>query len=166
MLSTIKSTDGKGQRTPRTTDVYQEKNGVRGAVYCSCGAVFRNKRWYTGDRGAKPQGGQGHVCPACRRIADRNPAGIVSLSGSYFAAHAIEIDNLIKNTAQSVVAKNPLGRIMDINREGESTIITTTDVKLAQKIGRDVFKSHGGELHFKWSNAEDFVRVILNRQLQ
>lgn len=163
MATTIRRTEEKGQRTPRTLDAYQEKGGVRGAAYCGCGAVFSNKRWHSGESGALPGGGAALVCPACRRIADRNPAGYVSLSGGFFMAHKELIDNLISNTAQVAVTKNPLGRIMDISSEKDGVTITTTDVKLAEKIGREIFKSHGGELHFIWSHAENPVRVTWSR---
>ncbi|HEY5522996.1 MAG TPA: BCAM0308 family protein [Desulfuromonadaceae bacterium] len=163
MVTTIRKTEEKGQRTPRSLDAYRSKDGVSGAVYCQCGAVFSNKRWHFAERGVSPHGEQHVVCPACRRIADGNPAGIITLKGSFFAAHEAEIDNLIKNTSESAVMKNPLGRIMDINREEEGVTITTTDVKLAQKIGREVFKSHGGDLQFTWSHAVGPVRISWSR---
>lgn len=163
MVTVSRRTGEKGQRTPRSLDAYQEKGGVSGASYCSCGAVFRNKRW-SHEEGA-PDRHEEHelVCPACRRISDRNPAGIVSLSGDFFAAHESEIHNLINNTAQGAVMKNPLGRVMDMQMEKDGVTITTTDVKLAQKIGREVFKAHGGQLQFVWSHAEAPVRVTWSR---
>ncbi len=163
MDMSIRKTEEKGQRTPRSLDVYRSKDGVSGAVYCACGAVFSNKRWQSQGRGATAHGEQRVVCPACRRVADHNPAGIVTLKGSFFAAHGEEIDNLIRNTVEAAVMKNPLGRIMDIRREQEGVTITTTDVKLAQKIGREVFKSHGGDLQFTWSRAVGPVRISWSR---
>jgi len=163
MATTIRKTEEKGQRTPRSLDVYRSKDGVSGAVYCQCGAVFSNKRWHLTEQGTIPSGEQRVVCPACRRIADRNPAGIVTLKGSFFAAHGAEIDNLIRNTSEAAAMKNPLGRIMEINREKEGVTITTTDVKLAQKIGREVYKSHGGDLQFTWSKAVGPVRISWSR---
>lgn len=160
MATTIKK---KGDRTPRSMDVYKEKGGVEGAERCGCGAVFRNKRWYVEAGGVAATGGRGLVCPACRRIADRNPAGIVSLGGSYLVAHRAEIENLVRNTAASVGMKHPLGRVMEISPEKDGLTITTTDIKLAQKIGREVFKAHGGELHFRWTDDEELVRVNWSR---
>jgi len=159
MVTANRRTGEKGQRTPRSMDVYQEKGGVKGAVYCSCGAVFSNKRWHHTDTGPGQHEGDEIICPACRRIADHNPAGIVILSGDFLAEHESEIHNLINNTAQSAAIKNPLGRVMDISTDRDGITVTTTDVKLAQKIGRDVFKAHGGQLHFIWSHAEAPVRV-------
>lgn len=159
MINKNNRMEEQGQRTPRSLDAYRDKDGVKGAVYCACGAVFRNKRWGLETIGAAQQEGQNIVCPACHRITDQNPAGIISLSGDFYSAHADEIHNLVNNTAQSSAAKNPLGRVMDINKEKGGVTITTTDVKLAQKIGRVVFKAHGGELHYTWSHAGPPVRV-------
>ncbi|MDD2540599.1 MAG: BCAM0308 family protein [Desulfuromonadaceae bacterium] len=163
MVTTMRRTEEKGQRTPRSMDVYQEKGGVKGVAYCACGAEFRNKRWYCGDSGTVQNEGHELVCPACHRIADHNPAGIVSLSGEFLADHESEIHNLINNTAQTSVLRNPLGRVMDICNDTGGITITTTDVKLAQKIGREVFKSYGGQLQYTWTHAESPVRVTWSR---
>jgi NMD protein affecting ribosome stability and mRNA decay len=163
MATSNRRTEEKGQRTPRSLDAYQDKDGVKGTAYCACGAVFRNKRWVQETSGAPRQEGPSIVCPACHRIADQNPAGIISLGGDFYTAHEEEINNLVKNTAQTSAAKNPLGRVMEINKEKGGVTITTTDVKLAQKIGRVVFKAHGGELHYTWSHAGPPVRVTWSR---
>jgi len=159
MVTTIKRTREKGQRTPRSMNTYEEKGGVEGTAYCACGNIFRSKRWYGAERAAVTKGGHGLVCPACRRIADRNPAGIVSLKGSFFADHQAVIENLIRNTVEAAGMKNPLGRIIDFSKETTGIVITTTDAKLARKIGREVFKAHGGDLHFQWKDDDDLVRV-------
>lgn len=163
MATAHRRTEEKGQRTPRSTDAYQEKGGVRGSGYCSCGAVFSDKRWHHEDGGDHRRDGHELVCPACRRIADSNPAGIVSLSGDFLSAHDSEIRNLIAVTTQKAASKNPLGRVMEIFNENGGVTITTTDIKLAQKIGREVYKSHGGQLNYIWSHAEAPVRVTWSR---
>ena len=163
MVTTTRRTKEKGQRTPRSMDSYSEAGGVKGTAQCGCGAIFRDKRWYSGDlKEAVPEGHK-HVCPACRRIADNNPAGVVSLKGGFFASREEEMTNLIRHIELTALKKNPLGRIIETRKEKDGIIITTTDGKLAQKIGRDLYKSHGGELHFLWSQAEDLVRVTWSR---
>ncbi|MDD2900701.1 MAG: BCAM0308 family protein [Desulfuromonadaceae bacterium] len=163
MVNTARRTEEKGQRTPRNLDSYKESGGVKGGGYCGCGATFSSKRWRHGERGELRAGGEELVCPACRRIADHNPAGIVSLSGSYFTEHKAEIENQIKNNVEAEFIKNPLGRIMETVYENNGVTITTTDEKLAEKIGRDVFKSHAGELNITWSDADSPVRVRWSR---
>lgn len=163
MVTTAGRTEEKGKRTPRSLDVYKESGGVKGGGYCGCGAVFSNKRWRHGEQGGLAEGGQVLVCPACRRIADQNPAGIVSLSGSYFKTHKAVIDNQIDNMAQEAVRKNPLGRVMETLSGNDGVTIKTTDAKLAEKIGRDVFKSHAGELSITWNDPGSPVRVSWSR---
>lgn len=163
MATATRRTGEKGQRTPRSLDAYQESDGIKGTSYCECGAEYRNKRWYPGEGPLEHVEGHELVCPACRRINDRNPAGIVTLSGDYRATHEGEINNLITHIAQHALSKSPLGRVMNVCMEKDTVTITTTDVKLAQKIGRDIYKSYGGQLHFLWSHAEDPVRVTWSR---
>ena len=85
----------KGQRNVRSLDVYRPKRGLpEGAMCKGCGIVYHNKRWQT----ESTQGGSKVevVCPACQRMEDHNPAGVVTLSGPYLASHKEEILNAIK----------------------------------------------------------------------
>lgn len=154
----------KGQRANRSSDVYLPKKGGKEAALCGqCGALYRNKRWSVDDaelkKGRKESDLNRVTCPACRRIADKNPAGIVTLSGRYLGEHKDDILNAIRNVETRSRVKNPLGRIMDIVADKGTISVTTTEDKLAQKIGREIFKAHHGELHYRWNHEERFVRV-------
>lgn len=166
MVTTTRRIEEKGQRTPRSKDTYAgERVGHGGSCYCDCGAVFENKRWHYAGKEASVRGGQRLVCPACRRTAERNPAGIVSLSGGFLTVHLPEIDRLLRKMADEALTKNPMNRVMEIRHNGlDGITVTTTQVKLAQKIGREVFKSFGGELQYHWSRGEELVRVQWFRQ--
>ena len=158
----------KGKKAERSTDVYLPKGGSREVVLCSkCGAFYWNKRWSADAadlRTARAEAGTAKVvCPACQRMQDDNPAGVLTLSGEYMLQHENEILNMIKHVEANGRAKNPLARIMEINQENKVLTITTTDAKLAQKLGREVYKAHKGELHFRWSQAESFSRVNWTR---
>lgn len=158
----------KGQRTTRSTDVYLPKGGVKEAALCGkCGALYRNKRWSVDEeelRKAKRGGGLNTVtCPACQRMADGNPAGIVTFSGDYLVQHEEDILNTIRNIETKSRVKNPLGRIMEISQDKNVLTVATTEDKLAQKLGREIYKAHRGELHYRWSHAENFVRVTWSR---
>jgi NMD protein affecting ribosome stability and mRNA decay len=154
----------KGMRTVRSTDVYLPKEGLKEVSYCrKCGIIYQNKRWYMDEAElakvkAIPDSGK-VVCPSCQRMQDNNPGGIVTLSGEYMHQHEVEILDLLKHKESYYRAKNPLGRIMEINQEGNVLTISTTEDKLAQKLGRDVYKAHKGALHYKWNHDESFVRV-------
>jgi NMD protein affecting ribosome stability and mRNA decay len=158
----------KGQRTPRSTDVYKPKGGLKEESYCTkCGAVYRSKRWVLdADELQRLKGTTGVgkvVCPGCLRIKDNNPAGIVTAKGKYFLQHEEEVLNLIKHIEAKSRQKNPLGRIMEISQEKDLLTIATTEEKLAQKLGRELFKAHGGELAYQWSHDQNFVRVNWKR---
>ncbi|AJE02002.1 BCAM0308 family protein [Geobacter pickeringii] len=159
----------KGQRTARSTDVYLPKGGVKEAALCrKCNALYRNKRWSVDEgelKKAKSEEGSLNavVCPACQRMADNNPAGIVTFAGDYLLAHEDDILNTIRNIETKSRVKNPLGRIMEISQDKNVLTVSTTEDKLAQKLGREIYKAHRGELHYRWSHDDNFVRVSWNR---
>ena len=148
----------KGQMSVRNSDVYLPKRGMpEGALCKGCGLVYRNKRWQM--EATRSATSSEVLCPACQRMEDHNPAGIVTLSGPYLAAHKMEILNTIRHEEARSRAKNPIGRIMEIREEPGQITVTTTEDKLAQKLGREVYKSQRGELHYQWSHDQNLVRV-------
>ncbi|BCS53102.1 BCAM0308 family protein [Geobacter sp. SVR] len=162
MVTTTRRIEERGQRTPRSLNPY-DVEGIRGTAFCECGAVFRSKRWYSGDGGAAAPEARRLVCPACRRTADDNPGGILFMRGDFFSKHEDELRGLVQQIGQSITHKNRLSRIMKITSEAGGIAVATTDAKLAQKLGRELFKSHHGELNFKWNDKEEAVRVYWSR---
>ena len=158
----------KGQMAQRSTDVYRQKLSPKETAICSkCGTLYRNKRWLLDEAELSKLRGDTAVttvvCPACQRMEDGNPAGVVTFSGGYLLEHEDDILNTIKRTEARSRAKNPLGRIMEINQEENVLTISTTEDKLAQKLGREVYRAHKGELHYSWSHDLHFVRVNWRR---
>ena len=148
----------KGQKTVRSLDVYRPKRGLPEGASCKgCGIVYHNKRWQT--ESTQGESKVEVLCPACQRMKDHNPAGVVTLSGPYLASHKEEILNTIKQQEAKSREKNPIGRIMEIKEDGERITVTTTEDKLAQKLGREIYKSQKGELHYQWSHDQRMVRV-------
>lgn len=157
-----------GKRATRSTDVYMPSEGREEAVVCSgCGAIFWGKRWFSdGDKAVTIPAGhttRKGVCPACQRIKDGNPAGVVTFSGDYLLQHGDLILNAIRNIEARTRARNPLARIMEISREGGVLTVSTTDERLAERLGKEIYKSHKGKLGFQWSEDESFVRVNWSR---
>jgi len=148
----------RGQMSVRSSDVYLPKRGLPEAAHCKmCGLIYHNKRWQT--ETVRGEISCEVLCPACQRTEDHNPAGVVTLSGPYLASHKTEILNAIKHEEAKSREKNPIARIMEIKEEDGHIIVTTTEDKLAQKLGREVFKSQKGELHYQWSHDQNLVRV-------
>jgi NMD protein affecting ribosome stability and mRNA decay len=146
-----------------TTDPYLPR-GARGqiAVCEGCLSVYRNKRWYaeTALTEAYRAGAAKVVCPACLKIRDDFPGGIVTLRGGYVLAHKRDILKLVKNEEERARGFNPLERVMSIRENGHGGIvISTTNEKLAQRLGRAIKKAFHGEVTYQWSHDNKLARV-------
>lgn len=159
------SVEEKGQRAARNAQAYIQPK--QDALCTSCGALYHNKRWYTDDSELRKAGGDANLlkvkCPACLMIQQGTPAAIVTLSGHYLKKHKNAILDAVRNTEEHSRQKNPLGRIMEIRQDQDQISITTTEDKLAQKLGREIHKAHSGDLRYRWGREENFVRVFWNR---
>lgn len=155
----------KGQRAGRNNQVFM--NPKQDAFCTSCGAFYHHKRWYMNDTQLQKAGGNSEIlkvtCPACQMVHDGTPAAVVTLSGGYLKKHKNSIMDAIRNTEERSRQKNPLGRIIEIKQEQDEISITTTEDKLAQKLGREIHKAHSGDLRYRWGRAENSVRVYWNR---
>lgn len=137
------------------------------AICRECRSVFSGGRWQlyeqAGDEIRKADKLIETMCPACQKIHDRQPGGIVTLTGRFVEAHQTEIVNLINHENRSAMQTNPLERIMDIERSSTGMTVYTTNEKLAQKIGRAVHKAYSGDVEYKWSEDTRLARVYWHR---
>src|ERR1700693_20467 len=92
-----------------------------------CHASFVGGRW-TWEKA--PADSFEDICPACRRIEDKFPAGYVTIKGEFFPEHRDDILHLIRNHEKKEMANRPLQRIMAIEDTREGTEVTTTDSHL------------------------------------
>jgi hypothetical protein len=130
------------------------------AVCPQCELVYHKGRW---QRMPRPASANAHLCPACHRINDRNPAGYVTLAGPYIDAHAEEITRLIRNEEVMEAQRHPLQRIMAIENAKATITVTTTDVHLARRIGDALHAAFHGELAIRYSPDEYRVRINWTR---
>lgn len=147
-------------------DSYLPRWSPKGILYCrGCGAVYYRRRWTltpppeVRDWVEFRDGVSGTRCPACRKIGDLYASGEVRLLGMAPQARR-EIFAMLRNEEERTRQKNPLERIMRIREEGADWSIETTTEKLAQRLGRCLEKAFGGNVTYKWSHNNKFVRVI------
>jgi NMD protein affecting ribosome stability and mRNA decay len=149
-------------------DPYLPKGGSHDMAECKhCQSIYHNKRWY------RKEGFDTHkmslsstrmvICPACQKIKDNFPGGIVTLTGDFLQEHKKDILNLIRNEEERARDVNPLERIIKINNDSKKTEISTTNEKLAQRIGRKIKKAFSGEVEYKWSQGTKLLRVVWSR---
>ena len=142
-------------------DSYKSTGKISEPAVCpDCGAVFHAGHWQWL---AKPKDAHQSVCPACHRIHDDFPAGYVSLSGEFLAAHEQEILQLIKHREIREKAEHPLQRIMAIEKTEHGTLVTTTDIHLARGIGEALHHAYQGELELHYNSDRNLLRVSWNR---
>ncbi|HSK41658.1 MAG TPA: BCAM0308 family protein [Arenibaculum sp.] len=161
----------------RIHDPYRARLKMAGPAICpQCNAVYEQGRWHWGPRPTAAGGAAGGaageaaeeaveeaveeiVCPACRRIADRCPAGIVTLSGAYVGPHQDELLALVRHQHELETAEHPLNRIMDIRDTADGFEVTTTDIHLPRRIGEALRRTHHGDLTLHFDEGGYFARV-------
>lgn len=152
-----------------TSDSYLPRGGCQKVSVCGgCHSVYMKKRWYA-DPGLyetmkKNRDAVQAVCPACLKIRDNFPGGIVTLKGSYVISHKQELLNLVRNEEDRARGFNPLERVMSVRENGfGKLVISTTNEKLAQRLGRAIKKAFHGEVAYNWSHDNKLVRVDWER---
>lgn len=142
-------------------DVYQERSKWRENSQCTeCGALYVNGRWTWQE--APPLISK-TVCPACRRIVDRYPAGHLEIKGPFLAEHRDEILNLVRNVEIQEKNEHPLERIIAITTKTSYIRVTTTGTHVARRIGNALSHAYKGELSFQYANSDKIIRVFWQR---
>jgi hypothetical protein len=157
---------GGGQHGARAFDAerhdpYQSAGKYREPTQCEdCGAVFHRGRWAWG---AAPAKAEAALCPACRRIRDKLPAGRLAIEGAFFAAHRDDLLHLVRNEAALEGREHPLHRLMRVDETADHVEITTTDIHLPRRIGDALRNAYDGELDIRYGENEYMVRVRWRR---
>ena len=160
----------KSMRAPRRNDrlikekrkdTYLEKDSLPEPSICrKCNATFINGRWTWNKIDGKTNK---TTCPACRRRADNYPAGFVELKGKFFNNHKEEIENLIRNTEKLEKGERPLERIMKMQSDKKLTLVTTTGIHIARRIGEALSRSYQGDFSFQYAEGDKIIRVFWER---
>ena len=132
-----------------------------------CHALYQSKRWRFDEELYQKMNEWNSttkvLCPACQKIKDKFPGGIVTLKGTFLREHKDEIINMIKNEEERAMGFNPLERIIEITDISEGMELTTTNEKLAQRIGKSLHSAYQGSVGYKWSQDTKLVRVNWER---
>lgn len=143
-------------------DAYREREKYPQNTQCIiCKAVFIKGRWMWKD--LKTISSE-VICPACRRIRDHYPAGIIEIKGEYIELHRDEILNMVYNIEKKEKNRHPLERIMDVKREPGQISIETTGIHIARWIGNALLRSFHGELDYHYEDNDKSIRVTWERQ--
>jgi hypothetical protein len=122
--------------------------------------MYRAGRWMWG---APPVDAHRERCPACQRIRDDQPAGILTLSGAFLREHQEELLGLARNVEEREKGEHALKRIMAVREEKEAIVVTTTDPGLARNIGDALRDAYEGELDYQYTDEGHLLRVTWSR---
>lgn len=162
MTGQSKSQAGPGARRDRIVqeyqhDTYKLRGKLKEPTVCTeCGALFHRGRWTWGNA---PADADEIICPACMRIRDKYPKGIVTVKGSFKDEQHAQVIGLVKNTEELEKKEHPLSRTMSIESTTDGLVISTTDTHLPRRIGEALKHAYHGELELQYEKGEDFVRV-------
>jgi hypothetical protein len=146
---------------PVRDDSYRAEAKMPDPATCpDCDSTYIKGRWTWG---AAPSGAARHTCPACQRIADRVPAGFLTLTGPFFAAHRADVLALVTARAARAREEHPLQRLMGVEDVAGGVEITTTDAILARALATAVHKAYKGDLDLRPTGGENIARAIWTR---
>ena len=138
-------------------DPYRLKQKYREPTVCKdCRAIFHRGRWQWGDA---PEGAHEAVCPACRRVREKLPAGTLTLTGNYLDRHRTEILAIIRHQDELEKSEHPLNRVIDVHENANGIVVTTTDVHLPKRIGAALTKAHQGDIRIRFAEDESAIDV-------
>lgn len=129
---------------------------VEPTVCPKCSAVFHKGRW---SWATPPAGAHETVCPACHRLQDKRPKGVLMLKGTFASQQSEQVMGVIKNIETKENKEHPLARIMSIETTPDGLVVSTTDAHLPRQIGEALKHAYHGELDIHYGEGEDCVRV-------
>lgn len=150
------------------TDPYQPRLDPGEVAACTeCQAVYQRRHWFFDHdayvRETMQPATRMVLCPACQKIRDRYAEGQVTLrASSFLAEHKEEIVRLIHNEEERAKGFNPLERLVELTDSEEGIVVTTTNEKLAQRIGRSLKSAYHGQTTYQWSDPK-FLSVEWSR---
>ena len=120
-----------------------------------CGVHFDKGRWQWG---SAPEGAKPYLCPACRRIEDNLPGGVLRL-------HDVpprlkdQVVGLVRNEEAAENAEHPLNRIIAVDDAEDAVVVRTTDIHLPRRIGEAVKRAYHGTLEMHFDDDGYFARI-------
>lgn len=155
-------------RGGRLPDPYIPRKGWSEPTICSvCHAIYRKKRWAFDEalrlKLEKDKETKYIKCPACRKIEERFAMGIVSISGDFVAEHRDDIVNLVKSEERRAMQKNPMERLISVEKKDSGVHVETTTDSLALRIGRVLNRAYKGDVKFNFHYGDKQVEIKWHR---
>ncbi|MHB0976406.1 MAG: BCAM0308 family protein [Candidatus Aquicultorales bacterium] len=130
-----------------------------------CDAVYDGHKWVEDHRLHESVLKQAELtlCPGDERLEKHRVDGVVKLTGGFLRTHRDEAVNLIHNVSEKHAHRNVASRIVEVKEDDGGITVETTEVTLAERIGKEFEKAFSGDLTINWLRDAAFVRVNWHR---
>jgi NMD protein affecting ribosome stability and mRNA decay len=157
-------------RERRLRDPYIPVKGWPEPTICPrCEALYAKKRWQFSDKlllaAKNNRETEYHKCPACHKIEDGYPMGIINLSGPFVAEHREELVSMLKSEERRAMQKNPLERFIKIEKRNGGLYAETTSDALALRVGHLLTRAYKGKHEYHWRSGDKYVEIDWRREL-
>jgi len=154
------------RRDPRDgKDPYEAKQKHPSNTRCdSCDLVFVAGVWRAAPAGTSHVATHTATCPACRRIRDDYPGGILRLGGAFTAGHREDILNRVRSLARQAQEEHPLQRLMRTEESGGEVAFYFTDGHVPVRIGKALRRDYGGDLDITYGRSQKFATARWTRE--
>lgn len=137
---------------------------TQSSLCTGCQAVEVNGRWRWTTESDASSGFPGKpfravLCPACRRCREHQAAGSVSLEIRPSSQIEACLREIIHAESRRMVEDDPLQRVIDIQRQDNGLLVTTTTIELARAIGEAVQRTMRGHLELHYQKPARELRV-------
>lgn len=138
---------------------------ARQTSLCSgCQAVEIDRQWcWDAGNDKSPDMPDGNfrtvLCPACQRCRDKQAAGMVTLEIMPSSQIEACLREIVHAESRRMVEDDPMQRIIDIQRQENGLLITTTTIELARAIGEAVQHTMRGHLEMHYQKPAKELRV-------
>ena len=141
----------------RNMKVHGRTAKAAGAVKCTeCGVVQHAGKWYWG----APPLAELHagICPACQRVRERYPAGIIRLHRRFLERRE-EVLRLIRNVERAEKPEHPLERLMAVEESDGQLVVTTTGIHIASQIAHKLARRFHQKARLRYAKQEGLIHV-------
>jgi hypothetical protein len=124
-----------------------------------CGVVYYDGRWRWGVAPGHVREGR---CPACTRIAQKQPAAWIVLAKD-FAEQQANALQLIEEGAEHARALHPLRRLMAQQPGAEGLELSFTDMRLARELAGTLQHVFHAQLSYHYDAQAQQLRIVVTR---
>lgn len=132
---------------PRRKNDEEEFSAHKGVVLCkNCGAAYYKKSWKHGIENIKTSSEKSDpavtfkLCPACQMIKNKQYEGRITVK-NLPEHYAGELGGLVEGFCRRAYERDPMHRLIKMEKSASGLVITTTENELANKLAHRIKNS-------------------------